>query len=439
MTERKGFPARPKTPMTRAIVVVSVVIAGLGLWQLLRVQQAANSEPSEQIESSIPAPEITTVTALGWIEPVGEMIAVAAPPSFSGNRIETLMVSEGDRVRAGQTIARLDNHDQLKAALERARDNIRIAEARRDQIAAGAKTGDIAAQAARTDQNRAELQGQIVSQRAAIATLESQLDGERATQIATIDRLKAELDNAETDCDRYDELYAGGAVPAQQRDSECLQAVTARERTIEARAELDRILSSRNAQIAEARATLDRTIQTLEDRIIEGDATLAAIAEVRPEDLALAEAELAASRSALLEAQAAYRDAFVRAPQDGQILKIHVRAGESARDRAIVDLGQTKTMYAVAEVYDSDIGNVEIGQTATVTAAGFNQPLSGTVEQIGLQVQTQSEVDIDPAANLDARIVEVRIRLDDASSRAAARSSNRQVTVTINLATTAVQ
>ncbi|NJN62592.1 MAG: hypothetical protein HC795_14695 [Coleofasciculaceae cyanobacterium RL_1_1] len=101
MTERKGFPARPKTPMTRAIVVVSVVIAGLGLWQLLRVQPVANSEQSEQIESSIPAPEITTVTALGWIEPVGETIAVAAPPSFNGNRIETLMVSEGDRVRAG--------------------------------------------------------------------------------------------------------------------------------------------------------------------------------------------------------------------------------------------------------------------------------------------------------------------------------------------------
>ncbi len=433
MTERKGFPVSPKTPMTSAIVVVTVAIVGLGLWQFIRVQQAAKSE---RVEQSIPAPEITTVTALGWIEPVGETIAVAAPPSFDGSRIEALMVSEGEQVRAGQTIAMLDNHDRLKASLERARDNIRIAEARRDLIAAGAKTGDIAAQSARTDQNRAELQGQISSQRAAIATLESQLDGERATQIATIDRLNAELDNAETNCDRYEELYAGGVVSAQQRDSECLQAVTARERTIEARAELDRILSSRSAQITEARATLDRTVQTLEDRIIEGDATLTAIAEVRPEDLALAEAELAASRSALLEAQAAYRDAFVRAPQDGQILKIHVRAGESARDSAIVDLGQTKTMYAVAEVYDSDIGNVKIGQTATVTATGFDQPLSGTVDQIGLQVQTQSEVDIDPAANLDARIVEVRIRLDESSSRAAARSSNRQVTVTIDLATT---
>jgi multidrug resistance efflux pump len=90
-------------------------------------------------------------------------------------------------------------------------------------------------------------------------------------------------------------------------------------------------------------------------------------------------------------------------------------------------------MYAVAEVYDSDIGQVNIGQTATVTATGFDQPLRGTVDQIGFQVQTQSEVDIDPAANLDARIVEVRIRLDAVSSRAAARSSNRQVTVTINL------
>jgi ABC exporter DevB family membrane fusion protein len=430
MTERKGFPVIPRTPVTGAIVTLTVAILGLGFWQWWRLQQVARSESTEQL---IPAPEIRTVTALGWIEPQGETIAVAAPPSFDGSRIETLLVSEGDRVRSGQTIATLDNHDRLKASLERARDNVRIAEARRDQVAAGAKTGEIDAQSARTDQNRAELQGQIASQQAAIATLESQLAGERATQLATLDRLQAELDNAEIDCQRYEELYAGGAVPAQQRDSECLKAVTARERTIEARAELDRILSSRSAQIAEARSTLDRTVQTLQDRIVESDATLDAIAEVRPEDLALAEAELAANRSALLEAQTAYNDAFVRAPQDGQILKIHVRAGESARDSAIVDLGQTQTMYAVAEVYDSDIGQVNIGQTATVTATGFDQPLRGTVDQIGFQVQTQSEVDIDPAANLDARIVEVRIRLDAVSSRAAARSSNRQVTVTINL------
>jgi HlyD family secretion protein len=432
MTERKGLPVIQKTPVTSAIVVVTVAVVGLGLWQFIRVQQTAKSEQTEQ---SIPAPEITTVTALGWIEPMGETIAVAAPPSFDGNRIKTLMVSEGDRVQAGQTIAMLDNHDRLKASLERARDNVRIAEARLDLVAAGAKTGEITAQSARTDQNRAELQGQIASQRATIATLESQRTGERATQIAAIDRLNAELANAELDCDRYNDLYAGGAVPAQQRDSECLNAVTANERTIEARAELDRILSSRSAQIAEARATLDRTIQTLDDRITESDATLAAISEVRPEDLTLAEAELAASRSALLEAQAAYSDAFVRAPQAGQILKIHVRVGESASNSAIVDLGQTKTMYAVAEVYDSDIGKVKLGQTATVSATGFDHSLRGTVDQVGLQVQTQSEVDIDPAANLDARIVEVRIRLDAPSSLAAARSSNRQVTVTIDLET----
>ena len=435
MNEDTGFrwlPRPPKLRVSGVLVTVAIVLTGLGLWHLGRAHRSATAQADPTTET-VPPPEITTVTALGWLEPMGETIAVAAPPAVNGSRIKTLVINEGDRVQAGQTIAILDNHDQLKAALERARDTVRIAEARLNLVAAGAKTGEIAAQSARGDQNRAELQGQITSQRATITTLEAQLAGEQATQLAAIDRLDAELDNAELDCDRYNELYAGGAVPAQQRDSECLNALTARERTIEARAELDRIISSRYAQIAEARATLDRTIQTLDDRITESDATLTAIAEVRPEDIALAEAELAASRSALLEAQAAYSDAFVRAPQAGQILNVHVRAGESARDGAIVDLGQTKTMYAVAEVYDSDIGKVKLGQTATVSAAGFDRPLRGTIDQIGLQVQTQSEVDIDPAANLDARIVEVRIRLDEPSSRAAARSSNRQVTVTIDL------
>jgi len=42
------------------------------------------------------------------------------------------------------------------------------------------------------------------------------------------------------------------------------------------------------------------------------------------------------------------------------------------------------------------------------------------VESIGAQVQRQSTVNTDPSENIDARIVEVHVRLDDASSQKAA-------------------
>ena len=59
----------------------------------------------------------------------------------------------------------------------------------------------------------------------------------------------------------------------------------------------------------------------------------------------------------------------------------------------------------------------------------LDSALTGTVEQIGMKVGKLDALDTDPAARTDARVVEVKIRLDD-SARGAA-FSNLQVEVTI--------
>ena len=57
--------------------------------------------------------------------------------------------------------------------------------------------------------------------------------------------------------------------------------------------------------------------------------------------------------------------------------------------------------------------------------------LTGQVERIGLQVEQQAVVNEDPAINIDAKIVEVYINLDPASSEKVAGFTNLQVTATI--------
>src|SRR5437763_1709726 len=52
------------------------------------------------------------VTALGRIEPHGGVIAVAGPP---GTRLSELKVHEGDDVRRGDTLARLEGRAELLA------------------------------------------------------------------------------------------------------------------------------------------------------------------------------------------------------------------------------------------------------------------------------------------------------------------------------------
>ncbi|HXQ23382.1 MAG TPA: HlyD family efflux transporter periplasmic adaptor subunit [Candidatus Acidoferrales bacterium] len=120
-------------------------------------------------------------------------------------------------------------------------------------------------------------------------------------------------------------------------------------------------------------------------------------ADVAHAELARTQAELDASN--------------VRAPAEGRVLTIHTHTGERIGADGVLDLGNTTQMEVVAEVYETDIAAVRVGQAATVTAAAVAEPLTGTVERIGLTIGKQSIFEIDPAADTDARVVEVHIRL----------------------------
>jgi len=121
---------------------------------------------------------------------------------------------------------------------------------------------------------------------------------------------------------------------------------------------------------------------------------------------------------------------MVRAPVAGQILEIHARPGEFSAPEGVLDLGRTDHMFAIAEVYETDIGRVSIGQSARITSNALPNPLTGTVERIRGQVHKQDVTGTDPAARKDARIIEVEIRLDD--SGVAASLTNLQVEIVIS-------
>lgn len=390
------------------------------------------SQPQPAVPAAMEAKTVAAIAAIGYLEPAGEVIALSAPAFLEGARIEQLLVKRGDRVQTGQVVAILDSRDRLQAALSQAQSDLQVARSRLVQVQAGAKVGDIDAQAARLLQTQAELEGQIATQRATIASLEAQLQGERSAQAATIKRIEAELRNAETECGRYNSLYRDGAVSASQRDSICLAAETARERLAEAKANLARIVTTREQQIAEANANLNRTIATVEREIVEAQASLEAVAEVRPVDVQVAQAELVAAQAAVERAQAELDLAYVRSPIDGRVLEVHTRPGELVNNDGVVELGHTDQMYVTAEVYETDIQRVRPGQRATITSDGIIEDLQGTVTEVGLRVGTQDVLGTDPVADADARVVEVKIRLDPEDSQQVAGLTNFQVDVVID-------
>jgi HlyD family secretion protein len=112
------------------------------------------------------------------------------------------------------------------------------------------------------------------------------------------------------------------------------------------------------------------------------------------------------------------------------VLHILRRPGELLGEHGLLEMGAVERMYAIAEVYETDIRQVQTGQRATIRSPALVEDLSGTVRRIRQMVAKQDEIGTDPAARKDARIVEVFIELED--SRPAQSLTNLQVDIIIH-------
>ena len=157
---------------------------------------------------------------------------------------------------------------------------------------------------------------------------------------------------------------------------------------------------------------------------------------MRPVDRQVVQAELDHAIAQVNRIKAELEDYYVRVPIAGQILKINTHVGEQVNtSEGIVELGRTNQMYAIAEVYETDVGLVEAGQRATVISehGGFDGEIHGAVDYVGMQIKKQDVLDADPAADKDARVVEVKVRIDPEDNDKVAGLTNLQVRITIAL------
>lgn len=144
----------------------------------------------------------------------------------------------------------------------------------------------------------------------------------------------------------------------------------------------------------------------------------------------LAETGVEVASAHLGRAEIEAQRSYIKAPSDGRVLDVLLRPGELIGEAGILELGQVDRMYAIAEIFETDIRSVRIGQRATIRSAALERELQGTVRHIRHKVQKQDEIGTDPAARKDARIIEVAIELEDPGP--AAGLTNLQVEVLIH-------
>jgi HlyD family secretion protein len=454
---------QPKVWWGIAVALPVAIAAGL--------LATAKIEQLKKLTSSLPmAPAANSVSAVGRLEPRGEVVKLSAPTagSAAGSRVQQLLVREGQQVRQGQVVAILDNRDTQIAAVEEAKAKLQESRANLAQVRAGSPR-EIQAQRAVVERLKAELAGESTAQQATIARIAAELSGEKIALQATVNRLEAELRgqrdsltatvarigserrNAQVDAGRYDFLYKEGAISQQERDRRRLSADTSNQQVAESQANLRQALATLQQQIGEARANQVKTLATLEQQLIEAkvnrDKTIATLSrqiaeekaklnrlvEVSPTDMQVAQAQVSNARAFVRRAQAELNLSYIKAPIAGEILKIHTKSGEMMSSNGIAEIGQTDQMFVVAEVAEDSIGKVRIGQNATITSdnGAFSGELKGTIAEIGRKIGKKDVLNTDPAADVDARVVEVKIALPPEYSQRVSGLTNAKVVVEI--------
>jgi HlyD family secretion protein len=359
--------------------------AGYQIHSLL-VADEQDPAPARKDSAGLKADQ-SSVTAVGRLEPETGIVDVGAPTG----RLKELQVTAGAVVEAGAVLAYLDSYDEMLASRNHAQ--AQLEEALR-RLQAEIDIGQANVQQARANLKYAE----------DVMSLQIQV------QESVLCRSQAELQDAEQDLKRAIDLLANAAIPQSEYDDVALLAQQARMQIDHDQRLMEQIRQDREVKLQLARAELKGAeATTTRQRLATQVDALAAALE-------LAETQL--------------QRTIIRAPVRGEILKVLTRAGETVGIEPILKMGNTGSMYAIAEIYETDIRPVRVGQRATIHSDALPRAVTGRVEWIGRIIHRNDVLSLDPTARADARVIEVRIRLDE--SEMASRFNAHQVDIRVH-------
>jgi HlyD family secretion protein len=424
-------PSRKKLPRW-AIGLIAIGLLSLSLPAYYLYSRSQNQlDTIESLTVPVAAKDLTVrITASGVVQPVRR---VNLSPKTQG-RLAELYVEQGDRVEAGQVIARMES-EEIEAQLLQAEARLARSQANLQKLQTGSRPEEIAAARARFDQARARLaeleagtrseevaqaEARLREAQARLADAESgSLEDEIAQAEARIVANQAELELAEQRVNRYQDLRAEGAVSQDQleeyyRDQRRLTALGD-----EAEKRLEQLQQSQASQIQRLRATVEQERQALRQlengaRPQEIDRAEAEVAEAkskvnelvngtRIEEIAAAEAEVAEAEGQVRYYQTQLEDTVVRAPFAGVISQRYAVEGafvtpatsasdaSSATSTSIVALA--KDLEVLAKIPEADIGQIKPNQRVEIVADAFpDQVFQGRVHLIAPEAVKERDV-----------------------------------------------
>jgi len=425
-------------------IVAAIVLVGVGVaWKM---KQSGQDEPIIRTAQVERGAVIATVTANGTLQP----LSTVEVKSNVGGQIVKLAVDEGDTVKAGQLIAKIDPSDSLSSfeqsqaelaaavsqvdqakqglSMQETQSSAQVASARQALSAANTKLDQAREQAnvqpALTRASMKQARNSLSAAESALAQLHSATVPQKvASAQASYDQARASYSSAQSDYARQKELLAKGYVSKSQVESSEEKYGVAKAQLESAKKKLDTIkdetdqdVNSAEARVEQARAELDNaTANQIQDKlkrqevlsaqaaVKQAEASLqSAIAATRQNrikkgDIIQADAQVKRSEAAYRNAQTQLGYTTIVAPRSGIVTKKYVEEGSivtagrssfsgSGSGVGIVDIADVTRMNALVNVDETDIAQIEVGQSVDMIVEAFPDELfSGRVTKIAPQ------------------------------------------------------
>ena len=393
--------------MKRNLILGGIAILTLGLMGYFigrpneREQKEAAAQQAIISDTTVPVTFVRPVTRplqanLTLNGPIRTLDEVDVGAKLGG-RIVMVTVQEGSRVRAGQVIARVDSASIMQ--------QISQAQAQVSAALSAKQQAQIQAQVSPQQSMIAIRQAE-----AGVAQARAQLDlvraGARTQEVSRareqVNSTKAAMDKAKADLDRAKRLFAGDAISRSAVEAAQLSYDTALANYRSAVEGFDLLIEgARPQEIRQA----EEGVRQAEEQLRMARANQVND-DIRRQQVQQADAQLRQAQAQLRIAQQQLSDTAIISPIDGYVTGRPAKVGQVVSPGTpVASIVSLNGVYFEGQVPETEIANVQIGQTATVTLDAIpGRTFEGTV------------VAIDPKAESLGRLFATRIAINNPGS-----------------------
>lgn len=341
------------------------------------INQRANSQLKiEEMTESVAKEDLTVrIRSSGTVEPIKN---VNVSPKNPG-RLVRLLVEQGDRVSAGQTLAIMEN---VEITAQKAKAEAELQQAK-----------------ANLAQNQVTIEGETQGAQARLNQATAQLEASQARLPKEITQAEAQLNSAQSRLNLTQEritrnryLLERGAISQDTFDEVVNENLNAQANVREIEERLLQLKTTENPEIAQSEAQVQEAQVALQQR-----------QNSYQDEIAALKAQVAAAQANLQQIEAQYSDTIVTAPFTGTVTQRYAVEGSfvtpttsasaSASASATSILALAQGLEIVAKVPEVDIGQLKPGQKVEIVADAYpDSVFQGQVKRIAPEAIIEDNV-----------------------------------------------